>query len=73
MKSKLARWYMEKAWLYMGSLRNVRPLHKLFNVAYGIRKQEYMAQILALPVQVPNYQAERGADIRYLLQLQGVR
>lgn len=72
MKSKLAIWYMEKAWLYMGSLRNVRPLHKLFNIAYGIRKQEYMAQILALPV-APTYQEVRASDIHYMLQIQGVR
>lgn len=72
-KTKLAVWYMEKAWLHMGSLRNVPSLHKLFNVAYGIRKQEYMAQILALPAQVSSYQADRARDIRYLLQLQGVR
>lgn len=48
MKIALATWYMETAWTRMGSLRNVRALHKLFNLAYGARKAEYIAQILAL-------------------------
>jgi hypothetical protein len=69
MKTKLAVWYMEKAWLKMGSLRNVRAFHKLFNAAYGLRKQEYLAKILALPARMSDYQQERAANIRYLLQL----
>ena len=48
MKIKLATWYMESLWLKLGSLRNVCILHKLFNMAYGARKEEYRAQILNL-------------------------
>ena len=48
MKITLATWYMETAWVNMGSLRNIRLLHKLFNLAYGARKQVYINQILAL-------------------------
>lgn len=73
MKSKLATWYMDKAWVNMGSLRNVRAFHKLFNVAYAARKQEYIKQIRSLPAQVSSYQAERAIAIRYLLELNGVQ
>lgn len=50
MKLYLATWYMEKAWMNLGSLRNTKTMHKLFNVAYSLRKDEYLAQIMALPV-----------------------
>jgi hypothetical protein len=48
MKIYLATFYMETVWMYLGSLRNVKILHKLFNMAYGARKAEYLAQILNL-------------------------
>lgn len=69
MAKTLATFYMETMWLKMGNLRNVKLLHKLFNVCYGIRKAEYMAQIVALPQS--NYQAERGQMIRLMLELTG--
>lgn len=72
MGKTLATWYMETAWLKMGWLRNLKPLHKLFNVAYSIRKQEYLDQIMAMPVAMSDYQEQRRSDISYLLQLQGV-
>lgn len=50
MKLYLAKWYMEKAWMNLGSLRNTKTMHKLFNVAYSLRKAEYIEQIMALPV-----------------------
>lgn len=49
MAKTLATFYMETMWLKMGSLRNIPFFHKLFNTAYGIRKSEYMAQIMGLP------------------------
>lgn len=49
MKLTLAAWYMETAWMHMGPLRNVRLFHRLFNLAYGARKQVYIDQIIALP------------------------
>lgn len=69
MKTKLAVWYMEKAWLNMGSFRNIPALHKLFSVAYGIRKSEYMAKVLAVPVRMSDYQRERASDVRLMLNL----
>lgn len=71
MTKKLATWYMESAWLNMGSLRNVRAFHKLFNLAYAARKSEYMAQILAIEPAYITEQKERGAQIRLMLQLNG--
>lgn len=71
MKKSIAVWYMETAWLNMGSLRNVPFFHKLFNVAYSIRKSEYMAQILAIEPAYVTEQKERGSDIRLLLQING--
>lgn len=73
MKTTLATWYMETAWINLGCLRSVPFFHKLFNVAYSIRKSEYMAQIMALPVKMSDYQETRKAHVSYLLQLQGVR
>lgn len=70
MKIKLAGWYMETVWPHMGNLRNVPYFHKLFNRAFGARREEYVAMIAAQPVS--NYQTERGVYIRLMLQLQGV-
>jgi hypothetical protein len=49
MKIKLATFYMETVWIKLGSLRGTKVFHKLFNIAYGCRKEEYLAQIMALP------------------------
>lgn len=72
MKTTMAIWYMDSAWLKMGTLRNIPLFHKLFNLAYGIRKSEYMAQILMIPAKMSDYQTERRDVIATLLQLQGV-
>lgn len=50
MKIAFATWYMESAWTKLGRLRNVRFLHKLFNVCYSARIQEFKAQIIAMEV-----------------------
>lgn len=71
MAKTLAVWYMETAWMNMGSLRGIRFFHKLFNVAYGLRKSEYMAQIMAIEPEYITAQKERGSQIRLMLQLNG--
>lgn len=63
MKNTIAKFYMDTLWLKMGALRNLKLTHRLFNLAYAVRKSEYMAQILALPVAM----APSTNDLNYFL------
>lgn len=65
----LAKWYMETVWTHIGSLRNLSFCHKLFNVAYSLRKAEYMAQIREIEPFYITQQKVRGAELRLMLHM----